>query len=73
MVQVQHLLLLLAAACLCCQARAINEVLACEGKTTYIMDLGMFAAEHGIPPCSYTVCSCQHCHLRYEMTCPRMS
>ena len=68
MVQVQHLLLLLAAACLCCQAIAMNEVPACEGKTIYIMDLGMFAAEHGIPPCSYTVCSC-HPH---EMTSSRM-
>ena len=73
MVQMQHLLLLLAAACLCCPATAMNEVPACEGKTIYIMDLVMFAAEHGIPPCSYTVCSCQYCPSRYEMTYPWMS
>ena len=68
MVQEQHLVLLLAAACLCCQAIAMNEVPACDGKSIYIMDLGMFASEHKIPPCSYTVCSCQHCHPTFEIS-----
>ena len=52
----QHLLLLsLAAAWVCPLTMAVNEIGACEGKSIYIMDLGTFAAEHGIPQCSYTV------------------
>ncbi len=52
----QHLLLLsLAAAWLCQLTTAANEIGACEGKSIYIMDLGIFAEEHGIPQCSYTV------------------
>ena len=53
----QHLLLLFLAAAWACQlTMAANEIGACEGKSVYIMDLGMFAVEHGIPQCSYTVC-----------------
>ena len=53
----KHLLLLsLAAAWVCQLTMAANEIGACEGKSIYIMDLGMFAEEQGIPQCSYTVC-----------------
>lgn len=52
----QHLLLLFLGAAWACQlTMAANEIGACEGKSIYIMDLGMFAAEHGIPQCSPTV------------------
>lgn len=30
---------------------AINEVDACHGKKIYILDLGMFAAQNGVPSC----------------------
>jgi len=55
MMGTQHLMLLLAAASVCWQAMAANEITDCEDKSIYIMDLGMFSAEHGIPQCSYTV------------------
>jgi len=32
-------------------SRALNDIDACNGKKIYIMDLGMFAAEHGMPTC----------------------
>lgn len=35
-------------------SRAINEVDACHGKKIYIMDLGMFAAQNGMPSCDVT-------------------
>lgn len=68
MFRVQQVLLFTAAACICQQARAVNEITACEDKSMYVMDLSMFAAEHSIPSCSYTVSSypnpfcCQSTH-----------
>ena len=50
-----YLLLLTAAACLWQETWAANEISTCEGKSIYIMDLGMFAAQHGLPQCSQAV------------------
>ncbi|BDA44690.1 hypothetical protein COCOBI_06-1680 [Coccomyxa sp. Obi] len=32
-------------------SRALNDVEACTGKSIYILDLSMFAADHGMPTC----------------------
>ena len=55
MLRTQFLLLLTAAACLWHETWAANEIGTCEGKSIYIMDLGMFATQHGLPQCSQAV------------------
>ncbi|CAK0784428.1 hypothetical protein CVIRNUC_007632 [Coccomyxa viridis] len=52
MLRAQYLLLLTAAACLRHGTWAANEISTCEGKSIYVMDLGMFAAQHDLPQCS---------------------
>ena len=63
------LLLSLAAAWVCQLAMAVNEIGACEGKSIYILDLGVFAEEHGIPQCSYTVCHLLMPRCFYDVWC----
>lgn len=52
----------LAAAAVPIWSRALNDIEACENKSIYIMDLGMFAAQHGVPQCDVT-------KARYWYTC----
>lgn len=39
-------------------SRALNDVEACTGKSIYILDLSMFAADHGMPTCDVMKASC---------------
>ena len=82
MLRTRYLLLLTAAACLWHETWAANEISTCEGKSIYIMDLGMFAAQHGLPQCSQAVSSravvlciatslrISHCHHTLQTCAP---
>ena len=39
-------------------SRALNDVEACTGKSIYVLDLSIFAADHGMPTCDIKKASC---------------
>ena len=51
-------------------SRALNDVEACTGKSIYILDLSMFAADHGMPTCDVMKASCSRLHC-ISMNCKK--
>ena len=48
---------ILASAAVPIWSRALNDVDACESKKIYILDLGMYGADNGMPSCDVTKAS----------------